>query len=61
MVDNLLANVGIGIVSLLPSRRDLPTFDGSAFLKTELLNGSSFPNENNAAGFPGAIGIREDS
>ena len=45
--------------SLLPSRRDLPTFDGSAFLKTELLNwfqGSSFPNENGAAGFPVALG-----
>ena len=39
--------------------RDLPKFDGSAFLKTELLNwfcGSSLPNENNAAGFPGALG-----
>ena len=45
--------------SLLPSRRDLPKFDGSAFLKTELLNwfpGSSLPNEYNAAGFSGALG-----
>ena len=43
----------------LPSGRDLPKFDGSAFLKTELLNwfpGSSLPNENNAAGFSAALG-----
>ena len=43
----------------MPSRRDLPKFKGSAFLETELLNrspGSSLPNENNAAGFHGALG-----
>ena len=37
---------------MLPSRRDLPKFDGSACLETELLNwfpGSSLPNENRAA------------
>ena len=41
------------------TRRDLHKFDGSAFLKTELLNwfsGSSLLDENNAAGFPGALG-----
>ena len=50
--------------SLLPSRRDLPRFDGSLFSKKELLNwfsGSSLLNENIAARFTCAIGIRDDS
>ena len=39
----------------MPSRRDLPRFDGSAVLKIELLNwfpGSLLPDENIAANFP---------
>ena len=45
--------------SLMPSRRDLPTFDGSVFLKMELLNwflGSALPDEDIAADFPDALG-----
>ena len=50
--------------SLFRSRRDLSTFDGSACLKTELLNWfpcSSLTHENIAASFNGAIGLRKDS
>ena len=45
--------------SLFASRRDLPRFDGSAFLKIELLirfHRSSLPDENIAARFPDSLG-----
>ena len=45
--------------SSLPSRRDLPNFDGSAYLKIELsiwFPGSSIPDENTGFGFQEARG-----
>ena len=54
-----LTGSDIAIWSLLPSR-DLPRFDGSACLKTELLKwfpACLFPSGNVAASFPNALGF----